>query len=146
MSRGVAISITFAAGLLVGLQSPANSALSNHVGDFGAAFVSATVTFAAVTVVLLIAGDPGRLSGVGSIRPVQLIGGLGGAAVVTAGLVAVRTLGAGAVVALLVTAQLVTSITADRLGWFGLHHVGLSATRLIGLALAIAGTVLITRT
>ncbi|MGO9887344.1 MAG: DMT family transporter [Solirubrobacteraceae bacterium] len=146
MSRGVAISITFAAGLLVGLQSPANSALSNHVGDFGAAFVSATVTLAAVTVVLLIAGDPGRLSGVGSIRPVELIGGLGGAAVVTAGLIAVRTLGAGAVVALLVTAQLVTSITADRLGWFGLHHVGIGAGRLAGLALVVAGTVLITRT
>ena len=146
MSRGVAISITFAAGLLVGLQSPANSALSDHVGDFGAAFVSVTVTFIVVTTVLLISGQPGRLSGLGSIRPVQLIGGLGGAAVVTAGLLAVRTLGAAAVVSLLVCAQLIISIAADRLGWFGLHHVGISAGRLVGLALAIAWTFLITRT
>ncbi len=146
MSRGVAISITFAAGLLVGLQSPANSALSDHVGDLGAAFVSVAVTFIVVSTLLLIAGHPGRLSGLGSIRPVQLIGGLGGAAVVTAGILAVRTLGAAAVVALLVCAQLLISIVADRLGWFGLHHVGISATRLLGLALAVAGTVLITRT
>ena len=62
MSRGAAISITIAAGLLVGLQSPANSALSRHAGDLGAAFVSATVTLAVVTLVLLIPGDPGRLS------------------------------------------------------------------------------------
>jgi len=146
MSRSVAIAITFAAGLVVGLQPAANSALSDHVGEFGAAFVSVTVTFIVVSVLLVIAGHPGRLSGVGSIRPVELVGGIGGAAVVTVGLITVRTLGAGAVVALLVAAQLVTSIAADRLGWFGLHHVGIGATRLIGLALVIAGTVLITRT
>lgn len=146
MSRGVAISITFAAGLLVGLQSPANSALSRHVGDIGAAFVSVVVTFIVISAVLLIAGDTGRLSGVGSIRPVELIGGLGTAAVVTAGLIAVRTLGAASVVALLVCAQLIISILADRLGWFGLHHVAIGAGRVIGVALAIAGTVLVTRT
>jgi transporter family-2 protein len=145
MSRGVAIAITFAAGLLIGLQPAANSALSDHVGDFGAAFVSVTVTFVLVAAVMLLAGHPGRLAGLGSLRPVELIGGVGGAVVVTVGLIAVRTLGAGAVVALLVAAQLVTSIIADRLGWFGLHHVGIGAGRLIGLALVVAGTVLITR-
>jgi len=145
MSRGVAIAITFAAGLLIGLQPAANSALSDHVGDFGAAFVSVTVTFVLVAAVMLLAGHPGRLAGLGSLRPVELIGGVGGAVVVTVGLIVVRTLGAGAVVALLVAAQLVTSIIADRLGWFGLHHVGIGAGRLIGLALVVAGTVLITR-
>ncbi len=146
MSRAAAIAITVGAGVIVGLQAPANSALSDHVSDFGAAFVSVAVAFVLVTVLLLVAGHPGRLSGLSSIRPEQLIGGLGGAAVVTAGLIAVRTLGAAAVVALLVCAQLIVSIVADRLGWFGLHHVGISPGRLIGVALAIAGTVLITRT
>ena len=51
--------MTFAAGLVVGLQSPANSALSRHVGDFGAAFVSVAVTFIVVSALLLIVGDPG---------------------------------------------------------------------------------------
>ena len=145
MSRGVAIGITLAAGLLIGLQPAANSALSDHVGELGGAFVSVTVTFIVVSVLLLIAGHPGRLAGLGSISPVQLVGGLGGAVVVIVGLIAVRTLGAGAVIALLVAAQLVTSIIADRLGWFELHHVGVGAGRLIGLALVIAGTALITR-
>jgi len=146
MSRAVAIAITIGAGLVVGLQSPANSALSDHVGDFGAAFVSVAVTFAIVAVVLVIAGHPGRLSGLSAARPEQFLGGIGGAAVVTAGLIAVRTLGAAAVVALLVCAQLVISIAADRLGWFGLHHVAIGAGRLIGLALVVVGTLLITRT
>ena len=145
MSRAAAIGITIGAGLIVGLQAPANAALSDHVGDLGAAFVSVAVAFKIVSVLLVIAGHPGRLSGIGAARPEQFVGGIGAVAVVTAGLIAVRTLGAGAVVALLVCAQLVITIVADRLGWFGLHHVGIGAGRLIGLALVVAGTVLITR-
>jgi uncharacterized membrane protein YdcZ (DUF606 family) len=37
------------------------------------------------------------------------------------------------------------SIVADRLGWFGLHQVPIGVGRLVGLALIIAGTVLVTR-
>ena len=60
-------------------------------------------------------------------------------------LIAVRSLGAGALTALLVAAQLGVALLADRLGWFGLHHVGLSAGRWAGLVLVVGGTVLITR-
>ncbi len=146
MTRTAAIGITLGAGLVVGLQPAANSALSRHVGDIGAAFVSVVITVTIVGLVLVAVGHPGRLAGIGGIRPEQLIGGVGGAAVVTAGLIAVRTLGAGAVVALLVASQLVISMVADRFGWFGLHQVGIGAGRLLGLALVIAGTVLVTRT
>jgi bacterial/archaeal transporter family-2 protein len=146
MTRATAISLTIAAGLLVGFQPAANSALSHRVGDFGAAFVSVSITFAIVALLLVIVGHPGRLSGLGSVRPGELVGGAGGAAVVTVGLIAVRTLGAGAVVAMLVSAQLVVSLLIDRFGWFGLHHVAIGTTRLLGLALVIAGTVLVTRT
>jgi bacterial/archaeal transporter family-2 protein len=145
MSRTAAIGITIGAGLIVGLQAPANAALSHHVGDLGAAFVSIAVAFTLISVLLVSAGHPGRLSGLGSARPEQFLGGVGAVAVVTAGLIAVRTLGAGAVVALLVCAQLVVAILADRFGWFGLHHVGIGAGRVFGLALVVAGTVLLTR-
>ncbi|HEV3390577.1 MAG TPA: DMT family transporter [Solirubrobacteraceae bacterium] len=33
----------------------------------------------------------------------------------------------------------------DRFGWFGLPHVAIGPTRLLGVALVIAGTVLVTR-
>jgi transporter family-2 protein len=49
------------------------------------------------------------------------------------------------VIALIVAAQLVIAIVIDRLGWFGVHPIGISAGRLIGLGLVIAGTALITR-
>ncbi len=146
MSRTLAIVLTLAAGLLVGLQPPANAALSRYVGDFGAAFISIAISMTVIGILLLVIGHPGRLSGLGSIRPQHLIGGLGGAAVVSISLIAVRPLGAGAVVALLVAGQLIIAVVADRLGWFGLHRVDIDAARTIGLLLVVGGTVLITRT
>ena len=91
----------------MGLHPAANSALSNRVGDFGAAFVSVAITFVVVGILLLLAGHPAACRVAALVQLAKLVGGVGGAAVVTVGLVAVRTLGAGAVVARLVGAQLV---------------------------------------
>ena len=146
MSRSLALILTLATGALVGLQPPANAALAKHVGDFGAAFVSILISFTLIGVLLLAFGDPGRLSGLSEMRPEHALGGIGGAAVVALALVAVRPLGAGAVVALLVGGQLIMSVAADHYGWFGLHRLPLTAGRVVGVALVAAGTVLITRT
>jgi bacterial/archaeal transporter family-2 protein len=146
VTRPVALVCTIAVGLLVGLQPASNAALSKHVGDLGAAFVSLVVATTIIGVLLIVVGHPGRLAGVTALRPEHLVGALGGAAVVAIGLIAVKPLGAGAVIALLVAGQVIISVTADRLGWFGLHAVAVSPGRLLGVALVIAGTVLVTRT
>ena len=145
MPRSIALVCTAAAGLLVGLQPASNAALSQRVGDLGAAFVSLVVSLTIISVLLLVAGHPGRLAGVTGIRPGNLIGAFGGAAVVAIGLAAVKPLGAGAVIALLVAGQVIMSVVADSLGWFGLHEVPIGVGRLLGVALVIAGTVLVTR-
>ncbi len=145
MSRAVAILCTVAVGGLVALQPPANAALARHVGDLGAAFVSVSISMAVVGIVLLLAGHPGRLGGLDAFKPEYALGGVAGAAVVTVSLVTVRSLGAGGVTALLVAAQLAVSLVADRYSWFGLHHVGIGPARILGLALVVGGTVLITR-
>lgn len=145
MSRGLAIVISLVAGLVVGFQAPANAAMSRHVGDFGAALVSIVVSLVILGTLLVLFGDPSRLRGLSGFRPEWALGGIGGAMVVSVALVTVRPLGAGAVSALLVAAQLLASVVADRLGWFGLHHVGLGTARIGGVLLVIAGTVLVTR-
>ncbi len=145
MSRAVAFILTLGAGGLVALQPPANSALARHVGDLGAAFLSLVLSLAVIGFLLLVTGQAGRLSGISGYRPEYAVGGLAGVTVVTISLITVRPLGAGGVVALMVAAQLIVSVIADRLQLYGLPYVGLSAGRLAGLALVIAGTFLITR-
>ena len=107
--------------------------------------MSITISLAIIALVLLVVGAPGRLAGLSSFRPEYAVGGIAGAAVVFVSLAAVRPLGAGAVVAILVAGQLVVSVAADRFEWYRLHRVAIGAGRSLGILLVIAGTVLITR-
>jgi transporter family-2 protein len=145
MDRTLALILTLLVGGLVALQPPANAALANHVGDIGAAFVSAAITVVIIGVLLVVIGDPGRLSGLRMFRPEYALGGIAGAAIVTVALVTVRSLGVGGVTAVLVSAQLIVSVIADRVGVLGVREVGLGWPRLLGVALVIAGTLLVTR-
>jgi transporter family-2 protein len=145
MSRAVALICAVVAGGVVALQPPANAQLARHVSDLGAALVSLLISVILMAALLLIAGHPGRLSGLSEFRPGYAVGGIAGATIVAVSLIAVRPLGAGGLISVLVAAQLAVAVVADRYGWFGLQHVGFSAGRWAGLALVIGGTVLLTR-
>lgn len=145
MSRVIALVCAAVAGGVVALQAPANALLAHRVSDLGAALVSLAISALLIAAVLVVTGDPGRLSGLASFRPEYLIGGLGGAMIVAIGLIAVRPLGVGGLTSVLVAAQLLVAVVADRYGWFGVQHIGLSVGRVAGLVLVIAGTVLVTR-
>ncbi len=146
MGRPLAIICTLAVGGFVALQPPANAALAEHVGDLAAALISTAISLFVLALLLLAFADPARLSGLVAFRPEYAVGGLAGASVVAVSLVTVRPLGVAGVVSLLVAGQIVVSVVADRFGWFGVPEIGMSAGRWAGVALVVAGTVLITRT
>jgi transporter family-2 protein len=143
MERTYALIATLAVGGLVALQPPANAMLARAVSDLGAAFVSLLISVTIVGVLLVIWGDPSSLKAMTDFRPAYVIGGLGGAAIVLVTLVTVRWLGAGGVVAALVVSQLLISILADRFGILGLPVIELSAQRMLGMLLLVAGTFLV---
>ncbi|MEA2459358.1 MAG: bacterial/archaeal transporter family-2 protein [Thermoleophilaceae bacterium] len=143
MSRAVAILATLVVGGLVAAQPPANQLLARHVNTLGAAFVSLATSVLIVGVLLVVAGDPGALTRIGQLRPVYLIGGVAGAAVVTVSLLAVKSLGAGGVTATLVATQLTVSVVLDRLGVLGLEGHPISVRRLAGMAFLFLGTLLV---
>jgi transporter family-2 protein len=60
-------------------------------------------------------------------------------------LVTVSSIGAGGVAAATITGQLTTSIVLDRVGFLGLDQQPITATRLAGVVLLLAGTLLIVR-
>ena len=146
MSRALAVLLGVGAGCLVGMQAPINSRLGKSVGTVQAA----TFSFLVGTVALLLLasfwnGGLGNLGRVGHAPWWALIGGLLGAVYVTVALVAVRTLGASGLTAVVITGQLAISVVIDRFGLLGIAKQHIGASRIVGLALLIAGFLLVVR-
>ena len=146
MSRTLAVLLGVGAGGLVGMQAPINSRLGKTVGTAQAATFSFLVGTAAL---LLLAsfwrGGLGNLGHVGRAPWWALVGGLFGAVYVSVALVAVRTLGASGLTAVVITGQLAISVVIDRFGLLGVAKQHIGVTRIIGLVLLVAGCVLVVR-
>jgi transporter family-2 protein len=64
---------------------------------------------------------------------------------VTVALIAVRTLGASGLTAVVITGQLVISVAIDRFGLLGVERQPIGAQRVLGLVLLAVGVVLVVR-
>jgi transporter family-2 protein len=146
MSRALAVALGAGAGCLVGLQAPINSRLGRSVGTAQAATFSFLVgTVALVLVTSFWKGGLGGLANIDRAPWWALVGGLLGAVYVTIALVAVRTLGASGLTAVVITGQLVISVVIDRFGLVGVARQQIGASRILGLLLLVAGVVLVVR-
>lgn len=146
MSRGLAVLLGVGAGCLVGMQAPINSRLGKSVGSAEAATVSFLVGTVALVLILLIArGGIGGISQIGRVPWWALVGGLLGAIYVSVALVAVRTLGASGLTAVVIGGQLVISVVIDRFGLLGVARQAVGAQRIAGLVLLAAGVLLVVR-
>lgn len=134
--------LAFTNGLLTVLARVVNAALSDHVGSLQGSLVNHFVGLAVVGTLLLIGVRSGTIS-VAGVAPVYLSGGILGVLVVAASNYAVRHAGAVLFAVLLLAFQLVGSALIDHFGWFGQSPIVLSWTRVLGLALLIAGAVLV---
>jgi bacterial/archaeal transporter family-2 protein len=145
MDRGLAVLLTAIAGGLIALQAPINAGLGKATGSLPAALVSFLVGTVALTAIVVLSGKAGGLGSTFDVSWYYLLGGLLGALYVANALIAVSAIGAGGVAAATITGQLVASVAIDRLGLFGLDQVALSPERVVGIALLLAGTVLVIR-
>ena len=146
MAKEPALLLTVFAGGLIALQAPINSMLGKSVGTFAAASVSFIVgTIALVLITLIVGGGFGDVSEARHLPLYYLTGGILGAVYVTTALVAVRSLGAGGVVAATITGQLALSLVIDQLGVLGVDRKPITWEALLGVLLLAAGTFLIIR-
>ena len=143
MERVLAVLATVAVGAIVALQPPVNSQFARSTSVLVAAFVSTAIAAAFLGLLVVAAGEIRAIGKVTSVAPLYLTGGLMGALLISVSLVTVRTLGAGGVVAATVVGQLVVSAAIDRAGVFGLDPTPLTAGRVLGFVLLIAGTLLV---
>jgi transporter family-2 protein len=145
MDRSVAVMLTACAGGLVAVQAPINAGLGRSTGSLPAALLSFGVGTIALAAIVVLSGKAGGLGSTFDVSWYYLLGGLLGAVYVTNALIAVSVIGAGGVAAATITGQLTASVLIDRFGLFGLDEVALSPARVIGVALLLAGTVLVVR-
>jgi transporter family-2 protein len=145
MDRGLAVLLTAVVGGILALQAPINSGLGRVTGSVAAALVSFLVGTLVLVLVVAVSGEASGLGSTFEVRWYYLLGGVLGAAYVTMALITVRTIGAGGVAAATVTGQLTTAVVIDRLGLLGLEQTTLSASRILGVGLLLAGTYLVVR-
>ena len=146
MDRGVAVLLAAVFGGIVALQPPVNAELGRFTGSWPAVLINFAVGTLALAVIVVIMGDIG---GVGQARHAPwwsvVGGGLLGAAFVATAAITVRTLGVGALTAIIVAAQLTVAVVADQFALAGIEQRSITPSRLAGIALLLAGTYLIVR-
>ncbi len=145
MDRGFAVLIMAVVGGCIALQAPINAGLGRSTGNFAAATVSFAVGTLLLATIVAASGKAGGLSSAAHVQWYYLLGGVLGAAYVFSALVLVSEIGAGAVAAATVTGQLTTSVVLDRIGFLGLEQTPLTASRVAGVGLLLAGTYLVVR-
>jgi bacterial/archaeal transporter family-2 protein len=145
MDRGFAVLIMALVGGCIALQAPINAGLGKSTGSFAAATVSFAVGTVLLAAIVFASGKAGGLPNAAHVEWYYLLGGALGAAYVFSALVLVSEIGAGAVAAATVTGQLTTSVVLDRIGFLGLDQEPVTATRLFGVVLLLAGTYLVVR-
>ncbi|HKH42240.1 MAG TPA: DMT family transporter [Solirubrobacterales bacterium] len=145
MDRGFAVLIMALVGGCIALQAPINAGLGKSTGSFAAATISFAVGTVLLAAIVFASGKAGGLSDVTHVEWYYLLGGALGAAYVFSALVLVSEIGAGPVAAATVTGQLTTSVVLDRIGFLGLDREPITAAKVVGVLLLLAGTYLVVR-
>jgi transporter family-2 protein len=132
------------AGMCNGFQAPVNAALGRFVGVVESSCISFTVGALSLLVVALVAGQ-GSLLRIGDAPPNLWIGGLLGAFYVTTALFVVPKIGAGVMIASVITGQMTAALIIDHIGLLGIPKNPIDLYRIAGLACLAVGIKLLSK-
>jgi bacterial/archaeal transporter family-2 protein len=138
--------LAIAAGTLFPVQASVNSLLAKSVGGaIVATWISITVSW-----LLLLAINTAVFRQLPSISEIAatplyllVVGGVLGAIFLTLNVILAPRLGVAATFSFVIAGQLIAALTIDRLGLFGLAVRELSVGRIAGVALVIAGALMV---
>lgn len=134
------------AGGATALQAPTNAKLMTAVGSpVNAALVSFAVGTVALAVLALMMQTRPDLTAAKSLPWYAWIGGLYGVIFVVAATWGVPRLGVALTITLMVAGQLLVGLVLDHFGAFGQPVQPMNLGRIAGVALVIAGVVLVRR-
>lgn len=142
----LAIVAVVLAGGATALQAPTNAKLATAVGSpVNAAFISFAVGTAALALVAAALQARPDVAAAKGLPWWTWIGGLYGAVFVVAAAWGVPRLGVALTITLMVAGQLLISVVLDHFGAMGVPKAPLSLGRLAGVALVIAGVLMVRR-
>jgi transporter family-2 protein len=143
---GPAAALAFTAGIAGAVQVAVMGRFGDRVGAFEAlAFSLLLSTLLSTLVLLAVRGSVGGFGDAFRAPKWLWLGALMGAFIVLAITVTGPRIGVVAVTALLIAGQLGTAVAIDRYGLFGVERIGLSWSRIAGIALLVLGAVLTLR-
>jgi transporter family-2 protein len=144
--QAFAIPFLLVVGALLALQAAANVQLSAALGSpFTASTLQLGLGAAVLLALALAVGAVAHLDRVPDAPAWHLVGGLGSAVYITAGILLFPRLGAIVTVGLFIAGQMAASLVLDGLGWLGVEREPLNAAAWAGAAAVVAGTALIVR-
>lgn len=142
MSNLTMLLLMVCGGMAIAVQPSINARLAQKTGAFESSLISFAVGTLALLIVTMIAGK-GSLRGIAGATWWELTGGFLGAFFVTLTIVSVPRIGTTAVMAMVITGQLITGAALDHFGAFGLRQVPFSPLRALGILLLASGAWLI---
>ena len=133
-------------GALLSIQAPLNAQLGKAVGSpINAALISFLVGTLALIVVATVQRSAPNVAATRALPWYAWVGGLCGAVFVSAAAYAAPRIGVATMLSLAIAGQLVTALALDHSGVFGIPQHPVSAGRLAGMALVIAGVLVVRR-
>jgi transporter family-2 protein len=136
----------FIGGMLLAVQAPTNALLARGLGSpVNAALVSFLVGSLALAAVAFALGVRPDAGAVRVLPWYAWIGGFYGAVFVAIAAFAAPRLGVTYFLIFAIAGQLVMALFLDRVGAFGVPRVDISATRVAGVLLVLAGAFLVRR-
>jgi len=142
----IAILLVLVSGVLLSIQAPLNATLSRAVGSpvNGAliAFIIGTLALSVLAFVLRTEPDMAATRG---MPWWGWCGGLCGAVFVTVAAFAAPRIGVAALLTLGVASQLAMAVIIDHFGMLGVARQAISSGRVLGIALVVAGAILVRR-
>ena len=144
--EAVAVPILLLVGALLALQAGANVQLSAAMAHpVGASALQLTIGAVLLTALAAVLGSLGALGTLDDVAAWHLVGGLGSAVYITAGILLFPRLGAVMTVGLFIAGQMLVSLALDASGALGVAREPLGRAEILGALAVTAGAALIAR-
>jgi len=134
LGRVLALSMAFAAGLMMSIQPAVNASLGRKVGVLEGALISFIVGTLALIFIVFVFGR-GNVMDIKEVPWYLLTGGLMGVFVVTTMILIIPVVGSGIGAITILTGQMMMAMIIDHYGLLGVPKIPFDMNRLLGIVL-----------